>query len=512
MIACLGSAISAALLVLFACNSTAKANNIAFVVGNGAYGNAKLDNAVNDARLMKSSLEKIGFEVDILINSNKENTGKNFKKWVKKIKKTDIVLFYYAGHGVQYRGENFLVPVDAEIKKEEDIMFDCISTSSLLNSLEDKNPKSIIIILDACRNNPFVVQRGGGRGLAAISAPPNTVIAYSTAPGQTAEDGTGVNSTFTKNLAANITIKGLTFHQVLTRTRRAVVGGTAGRQVPWDASSVLEDIYLNGHLAYANTVEIQPDVNNGQKDEFSLARVSRLVLQQLNMEFVNIPSGCFQMGSSEFEDLRSVDEGPQHKECVSSFWFGATEVSQLQWQRISVTNPSLVQNPTFPVENVSWSDVRDFINKANSLLSKGKVRLPTEIEWEYAARAQTDTPFCYGNTITSAQANYDSSFSYLGSAESKPLGRPTPVASYSPNAFGLYNMHGNVYEWCSDLYNANSYSAKYSQEVGLSGDLRVARGGSWDSSPSKCRSAARSKFPSAYRSRDLGFRLVYEQK
>lgn len=227
------------------------------------------------------------------------------------------------------------------------------------------------------------------------------------------------------------------------------------------------------------------------------------------MEFVWVPGGCFQMGSPVGEEQRISDEGPQHKVCLDGFYMGRKEVTQGQWQKIMGNNPSHFKSGgNYPVEQVSWDDAQDFIRKQNSRTGK-QFRLPTEAEWEYAARAGTSTPFAFGSTIATDQVNFGH-YSYGKPPNELLREMTTPVGSFRANGFGLYDMHGNVWEWCQDWYAADYYysSPRHNPQGPSSGSYRVLRGGSWNSDAGMCRSAGRRGSNSGDRGFIIGLRLV----
>lgn len=187
---------------------------------------------------------------------------------------------------------------------------------------------------------------------------------------------------------------------------------------------------------------------------------------------------------------------------------GATEVTQALWVALMGTNPSKFKGDNLPVEMVKWDDCQEFIRKLNQLTGKC-YRLPTEIEWEYACRAGTTTPFNTGGNITTDEANYNGKHPYNGNAKGWYRKKTTTVGSFDPNAWGLYDMHGNVWEWCNDQYSTYSTSAQTDSEGSSSGTRRcVLRGGSWYDKASYCRSADRRNDNPHDRYKYLGFRLV----
>ncbi|MDR0895222.1 MAG: SUMF1/EgtB/PvdO family nonheme iron enzyme [Prevotellaceae bacterium] len=224
-------------------------------------------------------------------------------------------------------------------------------------------------------------------------------------------------------------------------------------------------------------------------------------------KMVFVQGGTFTMGSSKWELKRGSDE-VQHQVTLSSFYIGKYEVTQGQWKAVMGDNPSYFKKgDDYPVEYVSWNDIQTFLQKLNAATGK-RYRLPTEAEWEYACRAGSTTPFNTGNNLTTSQANYDGNYPYNGNAEGTYLERTQPVGSYSPNAWGLYDMHGNVWEWCSDWYGSYSTSAQTNPTGPSSGSFRVLRGGSWLNDAEYCRSANRSAVDPGDRNYIIGFRVV----
>jgi formylglycine-generating enzyme required for sulfatase activity len=241
----------------------------------------------------------------------------------------------------------------------------------------------------------------------------------------------------------------------------------------------------------------------------------------IGMKLVYIPPGEFMMGSrdSAAEVARKVrnaksgyftPEHPQHRvKITNGFYMGTTEVTQFQYEEIMNNNPSHFRGEEYPVETVSWNDAVEFCKRLSE--KEGKTyRLPTEAEWEYACRAGTTTPFYTGETISTSQANYCGNYVYGNGTKGIYRKQTMPVGSFSANDFGLYNMHGNVWEWCQDFYEANYYanSPITDPQGPSSGTFRVVRGGFWYFSPGFCRSAARAWFTPDKRANTRGFRIL----
>jgi len=242
-------------------------------------------------------------------------------------------------------------------------------------------------------------------------------------------------------------------------------------------------------------------------------RQSRYFIVELGggvtLEMVEIPGGSFTMGSPATEAGRTPDEGPQHRVDAPSFWMGKFEVTQAQWKAVmGGANPSHFKGDELPAENVSWIDAQDFLaalNRKLGLQNKGReyrYRLPSEAEWEYAARAGTTTPFAFGETITPLISNY----------RAGNLGKTVAVGNFGvANAFGLFDLYGNVDEWCEDVFHKDYNGAPTDGSAWLSGggsSLRALRGGSWADDEEDFRSACRRRFAPGYRSDNVGFRVV----
>ncbi|MGE4263141.1 MAG: formylglycine-generating enzyme family protein [Desulfovibrio sp.] len=246
------------------------------------------------------------------------------------------------------------------------------------------------------------------------------------------------------------------------------------------------------------------------------------------MVFRWIPKGCFTMGSPKKEPGRQPDEGPQHRVCVSGFWLGETEVTQGQWTALMGKNPSLIKNgDDYPVDMISWDMAQTFVAALNGPGGAG-FRLPTEAEWEYACRAGTSSAYFYGEEISRDQASFDKRFSLPAEplvpkrkSRRKKASAKRPakiwanmhtnvVGSFPANAFGLHDMHGNVWEWCQDVYNREYYrrSPRENPRHDGEGTSRVLRGGSWVTKAETLRSANRSRGWPNLRTAFYGLRVV----
>ncbi|MEY2911157.1 MAG: hypothetical protein RLZZ184_466, partial [Cyanobacteriota bacterium] len=230
----------------------------------------------------------------------------------------------------------------------------------------------------------------------------------------------------------------------------------------------------------------------------------------VKLEMIAIPGGTFLMGSPASEAERQDYESPQHQVTVPSFFMGKYPLTQAQYQVIIGNNPSYFKGNNRPVETVSWDDAVLFCQKLSQRTGKS-YRLPSEAEWEYACRAGTKTPFSFGDNITPDLVNYDGYYPYKSAPKGKYRQQTTDVETFTPNSFGLYDMHGNVWEWCEDDWHENYINAPTDGSAWNSrsgSNTKVLRGGSWYNDAKGCRAACRAWISRDHRHYGWGFRVV----
>jgi formylglycine-generating enzyme required for sulfatase activity len=287
------------------------------------------------------------------------------------------------------------------------------------------------------------------------------------------------------------------------------------RNVKWSVAAIVLSLFAVGSL-----ILFRPTASN--------APLTREVTNSVNMKFVSIPSGKFLMGSPR-EERRRPDEAQHEVEITKPFLLGIHKVTQDQYKQVMDKNPSYFSDSgegkdrvkgldtrRFPVENVSWMDAQDFCEKLSKLPEEKKngrsYRLPTEAEWEYACRggAILSEPFHFGHSLSSRQANFDGNHPYGEAPRGEYLQRTSEVGSYPANAFGLFDMHGNVWEWCQDWYAPYDLAIRKdpSGPANSSEDRRVLRGGSWGDHGYDCRSAYRFHCGPRDNNEYHGFRVI----
>jgi len=236
--------------------SSDSTKRVALVIGNGTYASAPaLKNPTNDARDMAATLTALGFEVSSGINVSQRDMKRLIREFGQKLKGGGSGLFYYAGHGVQAKGRNFLIPIDAEIQSEAEVEDSGVDVGLVLNYMDEAQNGLNIVILDACRNNPFGRSfRSAAEGLAQVDAPTGTLIAYATAPGRVASDGTGQNGLYTSELLKQMRVPSVSVTDMFMRVRAEVMKQTGNKQVPWESSSLVGAFYFGGNSTTSNTL------------------------------------------------------------------------------------------------------------------------------------------------------------------------------------------------------------------------------------------------------------------
>ncbi|TAF63927.1 MAG: hypothetical protein EAZ55_12530 [Cytophagales bacterium] len=217
----------------------------ALVIGNANYDQAPLKNPVNDANSVATALKSKGFDVVVLTNLSKDGMIKAIREFGTRLQNGGVGLFYFAGHGMEVNGQNYLIPVGADIQKEQDVEFESVLVDRVLAEMEYARNGMNIVILDACRDNPFKSTRGGAKGLVTVDAPVGTLVAYATAPGSVAADGEGSNGLYTQELLSAMELPGLTVEQMFKQVRINVLQKSNNAQKPWENSSIVGDFYFS---------------------------------------------------------------------------------------------------------------------------------------------------------------------------------------------------------------------------------------------------------------------------
>ncbi|MDD2332650.1 MAG: caspase family protein, partial [Candidatus Cloacimonetes bacterium] len=399
------------MLVIVSANATRKA----LLIGNSAYSEKRLDNPVNDARALDTKLRELGFTTTLKTDLDKEQFENTLDNFARSLSNNDEAVFYYAGHGVQVDNVNYLIPLKANIEEEFQCRHRAVSTSYILDALAKS--KVSIVILDACRNNPYSWRRSGVRGLAPVDVEfGGQFVIYSTAAGSEAKDGDGKNSPFAASLINHISTPNLTLDDLIRNVGKdlskykqtpAVYGFLSDRYyfarseasqpqekkptapaiqvesiIPTGTleveSNAAGELYLDGNHVCSiakNEIKTLRNVPAGShelelrysgKSNNQFVSIQKEQTTRHNFAISTVPAnmifvegGTFQMGSNDGES----DEKPVHQVTVSSFYLGKYEVTQKEWQEVMGSNPSNWKGDNLPVEQVTWYDAIAYCNK-----------------------------------------------------------------------------------------------------------------------------------------------------
>lgn len=483
----------------------------ALVIGNAAYPASvgALRNPKNDADDMATMLTSLGFSVTKYTNLTRQQMEEALNQWGKTLRQDDIALFFYAGHGAEVQGQNYLFPINANPQNESQVQYHALPVGLLTGWMEQAQTRTNIILLDACRNNPFLRSfrsSGPQGGLGSMTAPSGTFIGFAASPGAVAADGTGRNGIYTEAILNHISTPNLTIDQIFNAVNAYVRKATEKKQVPFKNSSLEADfVFIQGA-----TPAPQP------------APVKKADLLPYEPAMIFVKGGTFNMGSNEGDY-----EKPVHSVTLSDFWIGKTEVTvgeylafcdatnshYPEWLEVGssyhITTGSsdhykkhgYTRNSiNLPIVGVNWNDAFAYTEWLSKQTGKS-YRLPTEAEWEYAARGgQSSAGALY------AGANDVNAVAWSSSNSGDKVHK---VATKKANELGLYDMSGNVGEWCSDWWGDYTASSQINPTGASTGTTRVLRGGSWNYTPLISRVANRSSCTPHARNYFFGFRVVF---
>ncbi|MBI4781638.1 MAG: SUMF1/EgtB/PvdO family nonheme iron enzyme [Oscillatoriophycideae cyanobacterium NC_groundwater_1537_Pr4_S-0.65um_50_18] len=545
----------------------------AFLVGINSYVDpafSKLSFCINDVRALQNTLSRLNYETVCLHDElksgprfpSRNNIEAELATFCEQVGEDDLLWVHFACHGMRLEeqsGKEQPVLI-AQDTRRAILPFTSLPLSRVEELMGNSKAKRRVLTLDACEtgvemgrnsNAPDFIKnvRELAEGYALISASTAKQAAQ-----ERSDVGHGAFTHFllnglkegAKDEQGNITISRL-YNYVLNEFRSRNIQQGGQLQEPTYRSQGIGDIILTN----LNDVKLNVSLKSFDFEVSSLeiinqrwGKKSEIIRGRGNIEFfeekiedvtlqmAQIPRGTFFMGSSEDEPERFPTEGPQRQVNISSpFFMSLAPITQRQWRVVAglppvdktiklELDPSHFEGDDRPVEKVSWFEAVEFCERL-SIKTGRSYRLPSEAEWEYACRAGTTSPFHYGATISTDLANYrgtnykekekEYKGFYGGGSQGKYRGETIKVMQFSPNAFGLYDMHGNVYEWCMDYWHDNYENAPTDSSVWTDGGFethRVLRGGSWANNPGSCRSASRLGYYPAPRVAIIGFRVV----
>ena len=428
---------------------------VALVVGNDAYEDVPLANAVNDARAMTEALRRYRFEVIPLINADRGEMVRAIRQFGVALEGADVGLFYYAGHGVEVEGLNYLVPVGADAAAADEVPQECVAVNRLLGKMEAAANDVNVIILDACRNNPYAgrYRSARGGGLASVNPPDGSFVAFATAPGQVAEDGTGGNGLFTASILRHLGTPGQDVAALFTQVARDVSEATEKRQLPWRNSSLTAPFYFvppaDGGPQIAMGYARTPPRPEDRRARPPAARTDDEVL----VGDLGIYLDRYEVTAAQFAAFLRE--------------FGNREEDGAAWLDVGDPEGLVIEGPDgfapragyerHPVVSVTWYGARAYCEAHRK-------RLPTAAEWRAAALGDGARRYPWGDEPPGAGEAYRANY-HQGALPEDGYAGTAPVGSFpegvSPD--GLYDVAGNVWEWI----DADD------------GDRRQLMGGSW---------------------------------
>lgn len=493
---------------------------LALVVGNASYDKQPLKNPVNDASDLSKALRQVGFQVLERSNRSPQEMRADLAEFRDLLRANPgaIALFYFSGHGVQVgKGMNYLLPVGATYRTESDAEINGVDANSVLRRMQEGVPSLSILVLDACRDAPLQAasRSSGSRGLARMEAISGSLIAFATSAGSTADDNAnGRNGLYTKHLLAALGTPGLRLEDVFKRVRRGVERESQGQQSPEETSKLIseEPFYFKPGVSPAPGASTQvasidplpvpaerprPAANTGIGKAFSDCDVCpQMTLVSQGKLSVNL----------------SVDKGgPREVGLSSTLAVGINEVTFREWDACVADGgcPAGISDEGWgrekqPVINVSWTDAKAYTQWLSARTGQ-RYRLLREAEWEYVARAGAGSAFPWGADAGLGQANC-----FQCGATGYSGKQPAPVGSFTRNAFGLYDVVGNVWEWTEDCHTAAVKSVAEASNLSESCTSHVLRGGSFKTAEQDASLDRRRGAQQSVRSSQNGFRVARE--
>ncbi|MCX5821155.1 MAG: caspase family protein [Deltaproteobacteria bacterium] len=340
----------------------------ALVIGNGAYETGRLKNPVNDATDMAATLKRMGFNVILKTNASQREMDGAVREFGRSLARSDVGLFFFAGHGIQTGGSNYLIPVGARIEKEEDVRFEAIDAGRILSEMDHANNGLNIVLLDACRNNPFARSfRSESRGLAIIGqVPRGAFISYATAPGDVARDGDGRNSPYTESLLEYMQIPGIPIETVFKRVRLKLDSETGGKQVPWESSSLKGDFYFVPKSASKAADAVPGGKVSVEREESPVSAVSPLVSDQIDDSLIKEKREELQRMAAEIEKVRKILSEDALKKKTSQYL-----AKKVEYDRLLL---AMAKRPSQPTTGETGRDSR-FIANNNGTVSDNRTNL-----------------------------------------------------------------------------------------------------------------------------------------
>jgi formylglycine-generating enzyme required for sulfatase activity len=541
-------------------NPIGAGRRFALLIANSRYPDAQgsLPTIAKDGRLLAEELRRLEFDVDLRENLRREDVQPTLDAFYAKLNAGAAALVYFGGYGIQIERQSYLIPVNAQIWSETEVRRDGISLDAILSELNRRGVRVKIAVIDAARQNPFERRfRASSAGLAPVDAPEGSLILFSAPPGKVVREDDGDVSLFMSELGKELRAPNITAEEAFTHTRIGVSRASKAERVPWISSSLIEEFRFA--VAPSNAPSAIMTDRASRPEPSRLARrppsdpvgsplpaptptpppvtvpstVAALPApappaapapprsqtpQEGNQtagqslrdcetcpELVILRAGTFEMGAGALPFDRPVHRvtiprpfAIARRETTVNEWRSCVEAGACKYR----PNAAEEQSGTHPITNVSWFDAQEYVAWL-SAHTRRTYRLPSEAEWEYAARGGTNTTFAWGPHVGESKANCRE----CSRTASREL---SSVASFAPNGFGLFDMAGNAAEWVEDCWNESYRGAPQDGTAWLTGNCsqRVLRGGSFDSAATYVKPTARFRYDADVRYYANGFRVV----
>ncbi len=500
------------------------APKLAVVIGNADYSTSPLDNPVNDANDLTRQLSGIGFKVDTVRNGGRAAMLAAVQRHAAQLTPQTLSVFYYAGHGMQLGGRNFLVPVDLKLNRAEDILTQGVSIDEVIAIIAKAKPRYQVLILDACRDNPF----GDGKlpGLAPLDAPANTLIAFATAPGKTAEDGRGKNGLYTGHLLRHMGGSDKRVEEVFKLVRVGVLEDSVGRQLPWENTALTGELGLAafpnpvaggtagnspvpGWVATANDRELRNYLTQNSDAQLRQPITARLVQLRAQAPILKEALALSEQPCPGCPRVTAVDlpANPAQGLPRQTLWVGTDLTTAADWQRCAAAKACAplpdaprahrAEAAWTPAGGVSWKETQRYLawvnQQAAASAARWRFRLPTQDEWQRIYRGgyfdergkplfETQSACRYANLYDQNGALVHR-FDWPNLPCLDGFAEASPVGLFLPSGHGLFDLIGNLWQWTSSCAQPESSGNGCRRQRLVGGSWATGKNWSWEQPP-----------------------------
>lgn len=500
------------------------AHKLAVVIGNADYSTSPLDNPVNDANDLTKQLTGIGFKVDTVRNGSRAAMLAAVQRHAAQLTPQTLSVFYYAGHGMQLGGRNFLVPVDLKLNQADDILTQGVSIDEVIAIIAKARPRYQVLILDACRDNPF----GDSKlpGLAPLDAPANTLIAFATAPGKTAEDGRGKNGLYTGHLLRHMGGGDKRVEEVFKLVRVGVLEDSAGRQLPWENTALTGELGLAafpnsiaatgsahspvpGWVASASDRDLRSYLTQNSDAQLRQPVTARLVQLRAQAPIRKEALALSEQPCPSCPRVTAVELPADSAQGLprQTLWVGTDLTTAADWQRCVAAKAcaALADAPRAdsaeaawtPAAGVSWKEAQRYLawlnQQAGGTQAAWRYRLPTQDEWQRVYRAgyfdergkplfETQSACRYANLYDQNGALVHR-FDWPNLPCLDGFAEASPVGLFLPSGHGVFDLIGNLWQWTSSCAQADTAGTGCRRQRLVGGSWATGKNWSWERPP-----------------------------